>query len=59
MEAKALRAQALLRDQNPGWANNNISSLSGGGANDNEVENERVAKETYDMLNDLLLNNKE
>ena len=48
-EAKALRVQSLLRDQNAGW---------GSGEGNDQKNADRVAKETYEMLSSLLKNTK-
>lgn len=50
-----MRTQALLRDKNLMWGANQSPGMN----DENDDENERVAKETYDMLNDLLKANKE
>ena len=53
-EARALRTNISLRTTD-GWA----SKVKDNGEDQEKIDDERVAKETFDMLNDLLKNNKE
>ena len=53
-EAKALRTNLSLK-QSDGWATRAKDSKE----DDDKFEDERVARETYDMLNELLRFNKE
>lgn len=54
-EATALRTKLLLRDGHKDWC----CAGQHPDGDEQEKEDERVAKETFDMLSELLKNNKE